>query len=768
MGQAVRVAARQSVPDEIRDGADVVIARVFDLQAFRFLQVQGQHGDVVKLLRPVAEFQQGPVEGVGGILPAALQRFGNAFVAEGLLGGVDPLVQPVGEHQQQIPGLQAQFLRLEGHVLEHTQNGVGLLADAENLSAPAQHGLFMPGPETAQLPASQLQDAEEGGDEDALLVARAELVVDLICQLAQRLIGANVGADQLLGPHHKQGRGNALAGDVRQAEEHPVLVQQEVVVEVAPHLPGGLQEAGQDRVPRPQTALGQRLRLDPGGQVQLRLHFLLPGGFVRQAFQIAQHGVLHQLKALGEDADLVPALHVGGDSLRVSPAQARGKALGGGTELLHVPDDEAVREEQDAQPDEQGGPQEDGAHIEGEQTDAAAQVHVPLPEEDKHVFRPGHRQQGPAGGAPDVGDGAAAFQSCRQGLVLEFACADGKMVQGGALGHPVDHIDQIAPLRVIEEQGGQIQAPGQGKHIHLIADRVIFQLELQHLIGQAQTLLRRENVLCQALIEGSPPVVTLKFHPGGLLQQLPVLSIYRPQLASVALKKVNVGAAEAVRQSAGGLGAEGLLVALQSALIEPGGHQHGREDHSQRQQGNEQQELPADGGFHSTVKLLLKPETRKTSRTTALMLRITRLWPSAFTCFCRATSRRSPAEEMYSTWVKSSSRSRPWVGCAAISSFSWALVTVSRRPTGATVRRASVSVNTVSRMGSDMVLTPFNTLNIVPVKEAQGIQGFDDPQQIGFIGDGPLIAQAVQRLDAEGIVGLDVAAQALIAGGIGQ
>ena len=141
------------------------------------------------------------------------------------------------------------------------------------------------------------------GDEELRLVALAQLLIDVFQYLRGALAELGAVFDQGLRDHHEQRRGHALAGNVRHHKAQVIVVHQEKVVKIAADLLGRghggvevklrpLREGRED--PR------QHIRLDLGGDVQLRADALLFGGNGGQVRDVAVDIPLHLLHGVAE------------------------------------------------------------------------------------------------------------------------------------------------------------------------------------------------------------------------------------------------------------------------------------------------------------------------------------------------------------------------------------------------------------------------------------------------------------------------------------
>ena len=81
------------------------------------------------------------------------------------------------------------------------------------------------------------------------------------------LAGTN-GTEQRVSYRHHQRRGHALAAGIANAEEELVIAQEEVV-DVASHLAGGNQSAGNVDIAMAQVLVGQHVALDALGHLEL-------------------------------------------------------------------------------------------------------------------------------------------------------------------------------------------------------------------------------------------------------------------------------------------------------------------------------------------------------------------------------------------------------------------------------------------------------------------------------------------------------------------
>ena len=172
---------------------------------------------------------------VGGVELHTADDIHEAVVAKLLLLGVLGLVQSVAVDKE---GAVLDILHGLADKLQarpEADGGVGL--HLHELAA--QYRRVVTGIAVVHATGLQVDESEEHGDEHAVLVALAKLVVQAGCYLGGHHALLGHGTEQTGGLGHEQRGGDALATDVAEADIDVVVLQQEVV-EVATHLLGGL------------------------------------------------------------------------------------------------------------------------------------------------------------------------------------------------------------------------------------------------------------------------------------------------------------------------------------------------------------------------------------------------------------------------------------------------------------------------------------------------------------------------------------------------
>ncbi len=117
---------------------------------------------------------------------------------------------------------------------------VAALEELESVVAVLDGGVLVTAVGICELAGGDLEDSEPDGDEHLFRVVRADGRVGLGQDLARGDAEHRTALDDDLGGHHEEGGRDAFAGDVGHNEAEVIVVDQEVVVEVAADFLGGV------------------------------------------------------------------------------------------------------------------------------------------------------------------------------------------------------------------------------------------------------------------------------------------------------------------------------------------------------------------------------------------------------------------------------------------------------------------------------------------------------------------------------------------------
>ena len=287
--------------------------------------LDGQHGDIVKLggiphkagqiladrpqkflrVRPRHRVQRGhhAVRPVQGIVP------------------VRGLRHAVGVHKEGIAGVQGQLiLPVPGPLHPGQDKAVLVLHQGEAAVPPIQRRVLMPRVGGGEAPGGDLIDAQPDSHKHLRVIVLAQLIVHLLQDLPGGLAHLGRILQQSLGDNHKQRRRHALAGHVGDDHGQMVLVHQEEIVEVAPHLLGrghGRIDVELMPVRERREDAGQHMGLDFCRHIQLRADALLFRRDVGQIPDILPQLHRHVLEGLGELLQLVAGVDVHTEILQI-------------------------------------------------------------------------------------------------------------------------------------------------------------------------------------------------------------------------------------------------------------------------------------------------------------------------------------------------------------------------------------------------------------------------------------------------------------------
>ena len=185
--------------------------------------------------------------------------------------------------------MQLQHRFLIGKLFTHRHGNTAGAGQCLNLVAGAQQiRRVVPGVHIAQLAAGQVQHAVEHGDKHHLLVFSRQQLVEPADTGAGGRHKRRGGFEQRACDGHEQCGGNAFAGHIGHHHAQVLIVQHEIVVEVASHLACRCDVAMHLKARVFGHLLGQDAALHFGSDLQLLLQARQPG-FGDQCFAQFHH-----------------------------------------------------------------------------------------------------------------------------------------------------------------------------------------------------------------------------------------------------------------------------------------------------------------------------------------------------------------------------------------------------------------------------------------------------------------------------------------------
>ena len=181
--------------------------------------------------------------------------------------GVHGLGKAIGIEQEGVARLELGVLTLILPVVHHCQWQIGLHVELEHFIG-SHDGGVVASVAVVQATSGQVEHTDEEGDKHARLIALAHRMVNHLHDAGGITLAGTNGTEQRVSHRHHQRRGHALAAGIANAEEELVVAQEEVV-DVASHLAGGNQSAGNVDIAMAQVLVGQHVALDALGHLEL-------------------------------------------------------------------------------------------------------------------------------------------------------------------------------------------------------------------------------------------------------------------------------------------------------------------------------------------------------------------------------------------------------------------------------------------------------------------------------------------------------------------
>ena len=222
-------------------------------------------------------------EVVHGFLHVLQDLFGRGrgFLVEGLdhavgpeegLGCVGGFRDSVCVEEDLVAGLEVDLIFLVPGVFHAADDQAVAVLEEGEAAVLHQGRIFVAGVGGPDDACADFEDADPDSDEHFQLVVPADGVVGLFQDLGGGDAQHGVVLEDHLGDHHEEGGGDALAGDVRDAEAEVVVVDQEEIVKIPSDLPGGVHGGVNIKftaVREGREFAGQHAVLDAGGHLQL-------------------------------------------------------------------------------------------------------------------------------------------------------------------------------------------------------------------------------------------------------------------------------------------------------------------------------------------------------------------------------------------------------------------------------------------------------------------------------------------------------------------
>ena len=212
------------------------------------------------------------------------------------------LRDPVGVEDDRVSPSEAQPVHGEIRRLDEPEHAPAL--DRDEPRGPVrghEHRRLVAGHGQGELPAREVQDPGDRGDEHPGVVVAAEAPVHRREERRRVGLARGHGLEHRLGPRHEERRPNPLAGDVADQEEHARAIE-EVVEEVAAHRARGHEgRAELEAFPVPSRhGLGQHVRLDALCDLDLPLESFFGRGRLLQVADVVLQRVAHVVEGAGQ------------------------------------------------------------------------------------------------------------------------------------------------------------------------------------------------------------------------------------------------------------------------------------------------------------------------------------------------------------------------------------------------------------------------------------------------------------------------------------